>query len=75
MCPPVGGVLEKAWGIFSWPVSLLVFISIPDCRKNRLRQLYPLTFVMCIVWIGTASYLNAWMMTIIGTYKYFILLI
>ncbi|KDR16220.1 hypothetical protein L798_09637, partial [Zootermopsis nevadensis] len=67
MCPPAGsGLIEKVWNIFSWPVSLLVFISIPDCRKNHFRHLYPLTFIMCIVWIGTASYLNAWMMTTIG---------
>jgi hypothetical protein len=73
MCPPVGGILQTAWHVFSWPISLLVFISIPDCRKNHFRHLYPLTFFMCIVWIGTASYLNAWMMTVIG--MYFILLI
>ncbi|XP_023715513.1 sodium/potassium/calcium exchanger 4 isoform X2 [Cryptotermes secundus] len=66
MCPPVGGLLDKVWNIFLWPISLLVFISIPDCRKNHFRHLYPLTFIMCIVWIATASYLNAWMMTIIG---------
>ncbi|GFG35535.1 hypothetical protein Cfor_08271, partial [Coptotermes formosanus] len=66
VCPPVGGLLQQVWTIFSWPVSLLVFISIPDCRKNHFRKFYPLTFIMCIVWIGTASYLNAWMMSIIG---------
>ena len=67
-CPPTGGLLKKVWTVFSWPISLLFLISIPDCRRNHFRRLYPLTFVMCIVWIGAASYLNAWMMTIIGLY-------
>ncbi|XP_069700472.1 sodium/potassium/calcium exchanger 4-like [Periplaneta americana] len=64
--PSEEGLLNKAWFIFSWPISFLLFITIPDCRKDSFRKFYPFTFIMCIVWIGTSSYLNAWMMSVIG---------
>lgn len=55
---------EKCWWIFTWPISFLLFITTPDCRKHP--KLYVLTFIMCIFWIGIASYMVAWMITVIG---------
>ena len=33
---------------------------------NTFRKLYPLSFVMCMAWIGGISYVVTWMITIIG---------
>ncbi|XP_061704115.1 sodium/potassium/calcium exchanger 3-like isoform X1 [Cydia pomonella] len=55
---------RKALWVLTWPISLLLWLSVPDCRHRR--SLYPLTFLMCIVWIGGVSYLVAWIITIIG---------
>ncbi|KRF98188.1 uncharacterized protein Dwil_GK19909, isoform B [Drosophila willistoni] len=49
-----------------WPIHLLFRIAIPDCRKAKNNKIFPLTFIMCIVWIGSLSYVVAWMITIIG---------
>ncbi|KAK9500199.1 hypothetical protein O3M35_001503 [Rhynocoris fuscipes] len=61
---PPGGFWRKVWWMFSWPVALMLHITVPDCRNKRSR--YPFTFIMCVVWIGASSYMVSWMMTIVG---------
>lgn len=56
----------KFWFISTWPLRLLLFATIPDTRCERLKNWYPLTFVMCVFWIAVASYLVSWMMTAVG---------
>lgn len=53
-----------------WPIHLLFRIAIPDCKKAKNNKIFPLTFIMCIVWIGSLSYVVAWMITIIGESRY-----
>ena len=52
--------------IIIWPIHVLFRIAIPDCKKAKNNKIFPLTFIMCIVWIGSLSYVVAWMITIIG---------
>ncbi|XP_065363654.1 sodium/potassium/calcium exchanger 3 isoform X2 [Calliphora vicina] len=68
-------LLKYPWGkscfaqftwIIIWPIHLLFCVAIPDCKKAKNNKIFPLTFVMCIVWIGSLSYVVAWMITIIG---------
>ncbi|OXA44472.1 sodium/potassium/calcium exchanger 4 [Folsomia candida] len=54
-----------AWLITS-PARFLVAISVPDCRNEKWKSFYMLTFAMCMVWIGVLSYLVSWLITIIG---------
>ncbi|XP_059055192.1 sodium/potassium/calcium exchanger 3-like isoform X2 [Achroia grisella] len=56
--------LKKFFWVLTWPISLLLWATIPDCRRHP--RLYPLTFIMCISWIGGVSYLIAWIITILG---------
>ncbi|XP_053679833.1 sodium/potassium/calcium exchanger 4-like [Anopheles nili] len=56
---------QFSW-IITWPIHLLFMFTIPNCEKPRFRNWFPLTFIMCIVWIGSLSYVVAWMITIIG---------
>ncbi|KAG7313327.1 hypothetical protein JYU34_000438 [Plutella xylostella] len=56
---------KTAW-IVTWPIHLVFLFTIPDCEKPRFKKWFPLTFIMCIVWIGSLSYIVAWMITIIG---------
>ncbi|XP_055698638.1 sodium/potassium/calcium exchanger 3-like isoform X2 [Phlebotomus papatasi] len=56
---------QFVWFI-TWPIHLVFFFTIPDCEKPRLKKWFPVTFLMCIIWIGSLSYLVAWMITIIG---------
>lgn len=43
--------------VVSAPLVLLMKYTIPDCRVEEKRRLYPLTFTMSIVWIGLLSFL------------------
>ncbi|KAL5275048.1 hypothetical protein ACFFRR_001182 [Megaselia abdita] len=52
--------------ILIWPIHLFFCAVIPNCRTKKNCKIYPLTFIMCIFWIGTLSYGVAWMITIIG---------
>nr|XP_034172553.1 sodium/potassium/calcium exchanger 4-like [Osmia lignaria] len=61
---------EKIWWMITWPINLILLITIPDCRRSRLKSWYPLTFFMCIIWIATTSYVVGWVITVIGdTFK------
>ncbi|XP_037916308.1 sodium/potassium/calcium exchanger 3 isoform X2 [Hermetia illucens] len=64
--PTKKGCLRQIMWIVIWPIHFLFFFTIPDCERPRLKKLFPLTFLMCIVWIGSLSYMVAWMITIIG---------
>lgn len=67
--PPNGGCkhfsFQMTW-ILTWPIHLVFLFTIPDCEKPRYKKWFPLTFIMCIIWIGSLSYVVAWMITIIG---------
>ncbi|KAJ6636530.1 Sodium/potassium/calcium exchanger 4 [Pseudolycoriella hygida] len=60
---------QTMWYIL-WPIYFLFMLTIPDCERPRLKNWFPMTFLMCIIWIGSLSYLVAWMITILGdTFK------
>ncbi|KAF4531117.1 hypothetical protein B566_EDAN011142 [Ephemera danica] len=52
------------WWLLTGPIRLALWLTIPDCRRHR--HLYPVTFVMCIAWIGATTYVITWMITVIG---------
>ncbi|XP_015601790.1 sodium/potassium/calcium exchanger 4 [Cephus cinctus] len=63
---PKGRTLEKVWFFYTWPLRLILFITIPDTRYKKMRNCYPLTFIICVIWIAISSYLVSWMITVIG---------
>lgn len=64
MCVRPEGLWSGCWWVFTFPVEIVLFLTVPNCRKRR--RLYPFTFLMCIVWIGISSYIISWMVTIVG---------
>ncbi|KAG5896875.1 hypothetical protein JTB14_033516 [Gonioctena quinquepunctata] len=64
--PAGSGKFTQATWIITWPIYLIFLFTIPDCQKPRFKKWFPLTFIMCIVWIGSLSYFVAWIITIIG---------
>ena len=68
---PAGeGVLSHIWWFIYMPMNILFFLTIPDVRYPKFGKLYPLSFLMCMAWIGLISYVVTWMITIIGyTFK------
>ncbi|CAN7997018.1 unnamed protein product [Ixodes hexagonus] len=56
--------IERAWWLVMLPASVLLCLTIPNCK--RWPRMYPLSFLMSVVWIGLLSYMCAWMVTVIG---------
>lgn len=64
--PKEKSCFRKIMWFVIWPIHFLFMLTIPDCERPRLRNWFPITFLMCIIWIGSLSYLVAWMITILG---------
>ncbi|GAB6026816.1 hypothetical protein CHUAL_013421 [Chamberlinius hualienensis] len=52
--------------IITYPINLLFFFTVPDCTRKGWERLFPLTFLMSVLYIGSLSYFVAWMVTIMG---------
>lgn len=62
--PATNSGLRIFWYCYTWPLKFLLTMTIPN--PKTYRRLYPLTFLMCIIWIGSNAYLVVWMVTVIG---------
>ncbi|XP_055959254.1 sodium/potassium/calcium exchanger 3 [Patella vulgata] len=63
---PVGFPSRIFW-VAMLPVKVLLYITVPDCRKPGIwRKLFLLTFLSSIIWVAIFSYLMVWMVTIAG---------
>lgn len=56
--------LRTVWWFYSWAIRFVLTFTIPN--PIYMRRWYPLTFIMCIIFIGLTSFLTFWMMSIIG---------
>ncbi|XP_053107000.1 sodium/potassium/calcium exchanger 3 isoform X2 [Hemicordylus capensis] len=63
--PPSGKVEAAKW-LFTWPLSLLLYFTVPNCNKPRWEKWFLVTFASSTLWIAGFSYIMVWMVTIIG---------
>lgn len=61
---PVASRMKSLWWIYTWPIKFILTITIPN--PKTFRSLYPITFLMCILWIGINAYMIVWMVSVIG---------
>lgn len=61
---PVADRMKTIWWIYTWPIKFILTITVPN--PKTYRRAYPLTFFMCILWIGINAYMIVWMMTVVG---------
>lgn len=61
---PEGHLARSIWWYYTWPIKCILTMAIPN--PKTWRRLYPLTFLMCVVFIGINSYMIVWMITIMG---------
>jgi solute carrier family 24 (sodium/potassium/calcium exchanger), member 4 len=52
------------WFFFTWPIRFSLHYTIP--HPIKYKKLFPLSFLMCVIWIGLSSYMVFWMVVIIG---------
>ncbi|KAM3603074.1 uncharacterized protein V6R79_016090 [Siganus canaliculatus] len=60
------GIGSKLKWLLSWPLLLLLFLTVPNCAKPRWEKYFMLSFILSTVWIAIFSYFMVWMVTIIG---------
>ncbi|KAI9543917.1 hypothetical protein NQZ68_004965 [Dissostichus eleginoides] len=60
------GIGSKLKWLISWPLLLMLFVTIPNCAKPRWEKFFMLSFFLSTVWIAIFSYFMVWMVTIIG---------
>ncbi|XP_066535544.1 sodium/potassium/calcium exchanger 3 [Hoplias malabaricus] len=63
-CP--GGVCNKFKWMLAWPLSLLLFLTVPNCASPRWERWFMVTFISSTLWIAGFSYIMVWMVTVIG---------
>ncbi|KAL0595612.1 Sodium/potassium/calcium exchanger 3 [Plecturocebus cupreus] len=63
---PPSGKLETAKWAFTWPLSFLLYFTVPNCNKPRWEKWFMVTFASSTLWIAAFSYMMVWMVTIIG---------
>lgn len=57
-------LLPIVWWTICLPVNFALWATIPDCRTKR--TLYPITFVVSIIWVSVITYILSWFLTICG---------
>lgn len=62
---PSGKWKRIRWGIM-FPMRVLYYITIPDCRVASWESWYIVTFFMSIAWMGLHSYILVWAVSVIG---------
>ncbi|XP_029983749.1 sodium/potassium/calcium exchanger 4 isoform X2 [Sphaeramia orbicularis] len=60
------GFGSKVKWLISWPLLLMLFLTVPNCAKPRWEKCFMLSFILSTVWIAVFSYFMVWMVTIIG---------
>ncbi|XP_054871885.1 sodium/potassium/calcium exchanger 4 isoform X3 [Amphiprion ocellaris] len=60
------GIGSKVKWLLSWPLLLLLYLTVPNCAKPRWEKYFMVSFILSTVWIAVFSYLMVWMVTIIG---------
>jgi len=65
--PSSSSRLEQLYWIVMWPGNLIFALTVPDVRRQGFwKSLYPLTFGLCVIWIGSLTYVVTWFITVIG---------
>ncbi|XP_063247329.1 ras and Rab interactor 2-like isoform X3 [Prinia subflava] len=62
---PTGKTEMLKW-VFTWPLSFVLYFTVPNCNKPHLEKWFMITFASSTLWIAAFSYMMVWMVTIIG---------
>ncbi|XP_051919684.1 sodium/potassium/calcium exchanger 5 [Hippocampus zosterae] len=58
--------LKRILWVLSLPIIVLLFLTVPDCRRRFWKQWFVITFFMSAVWISGFTYILVWMVTVVG---------
>lgn len=57
---------ERITWALTLPITVLMFFTVPDCRRPFFEKWYAVTFTMSIIWIGLYSFIMVWMAELFG---------
>ncbi|TMS23502.1 Sodium/potassium/calcium exchanger 3 [Larimichthys crocea] len=60
------GVCNKLKWLAMWPLSLLLFFTVPNCAKRRWEKWFMVSFFTATIWIAGLSYIMVWMVSTVG---------
>ncbi|KAJ8393123.1 hypothetical protein AAFF_G00068060 [Aldrovandia affinis] len=58
--------LKRIVWVLSLPTILLLYLTVPDCRRKFWKRCYMLTFLMSALWTSVFTYVLVWMVTVVG---------
>uniref|UniRef100_A0A8C2UAR6 Sodium/potassium/calcium exchanger 5 n=3 Tax=Coturnix japonica TaxID=93934 RepID=A0A8C2UAR6_COTJA len=58
--------MKRILWVLSLPITTLLYLTIPDCRRRFWRNWFMVTFFMSAAWISAITYVLVWMITIAG---------
>ncbi|KAL2088916.1 hypothetical protein ACEWY4_015815 [Coilia grayii] len=58
--------LRRILWVLSLPAIVLLYLTVPDCRRRFWKKWYMVTFFMSAVWISAFTYVLVWMVTVVG---------
>lgn len=64
--PEGADMLTMIYWHIVYPIHFMCKKTMPDVKLEQYKNLYPLTFIISMVWISFYSYFMVWMITIIG---------
>lgn len=57
------GKLETVKWVFTWPLSFVLYFTVPNCNKPRWEKWFMVTFASSTLWIAAFSYMMVWMVS------------
>lgn len=60
--------MKRVLWVLSLPIITLLYLTIPDCRRQFWRNWFMVTFLISAAWISAITYVLVWMVTIAGRY-------
>ncbi|XP_064373406.1 sodium/potassium/calcium exchanger 5 isoform X1 [Dromaius novaehollandiae] len=58
--------MKRILWVLSLPIITLLYLTIPDCRRQFWRNWFMVTFLFSAAWISAMTYVLVWMITIAG---------
>eukprot|EP00753_Platysulcus_tardus_P014162 PLAT4154.1.p1 GENE.PLAT4154.1~~PLAT4154.1.p1 ORF type:complete len:810 (+),score=328.82 PLAT4154.1:84-2513(+) len=62
---PEGGSARALWA-FTLPLQLALWYSVPNCKKEGMKNWFLATFFVSLCWIAGFSFVMVWLATVIG---------
>ncbi|CAI9741634.1 potassium calcium exchanger 3-like isoform X2 [Octopus vulgaris] len=57
---------KRCLWLLMFPIKIILYFTVPDCRRPMCFRFCVCTFIVAIIWIGIFSYIMVWVATLAG---------